>query len=149
MPRSWTARQRRAQSGRMQQYWKRVKAIRQIEKIPLTKARGFYSRGLFRGIAADVAKIVSERYEARRDASGRLYVVRIGRDGKTRRVAPTAVAKSLASTTYEEMVRRLQIHTGWKRAEVRYYLSAYPQWREGVSPLVRGFERGEDNDDDL
>jgi hypothetical protein len=148
MARKWTPADRRAQRERVSKYWERVRLISQVEKIPLSKARDFYSRGLFRGVREDVSKRVADRYEARRDSKGRLYVIRTTPSGKQIRVKPESVERSLASSTYEALVRRLVVHTGFKRADVRAYLAQYPNYRDGISPLFRMIEPIDDGDDE-
>jgi hypothetical protein len=140
MPRKWTPAQRRAARDRQSKYWERVRLISQVEKIPLERARDFYSRGLFRGVREDVHKRVADRYEARRDSQGRLYVIKTTPSGKQVRVKPDAVERSLSSSTYAALVRRLVVHTGWKSGEVRSYLAQYPNYRDGISPLFRMIE---------
>lgn len=148
MARKWTPAQKRAQSERLSKYWERVRRIQDVEKIPLDRARDFYSRGLFRGVREDVSKRVADRYDARRDAQGRLYVIRTTPTGKQQRVKPDAVEKALASSTYEALVRRLSVHTGWNRGQVRSYLAQYPNYRDGISPLYRLAESGFDEDEE-
>lgn len=144
----WTKARREAQSKRLHKYWERVRAISEVEKIPVTKARDYYSRGLFRGVREDASARVADRYKAKRDTLGRLVVERISPTGKRTRVKAEAVERAFALSTYEAMVRRLVIHTGWSRRDVRGYLSAYPQWRDGVSPLYRMAEAREAEEDD-
>lgn len=148
MARKWTARQKREQSQRISKYWERVRRIAEVEKITPTKARDFYSRGLFRGVREDVHKRVADRYEARRDSKDRLYVVRTTPQGKQIRVKPDAVERSLAASTYQALVRRLVVHTGWKPKDVRSYLAQYPNYRDGISPLFRMIEPSETEDDE-
>jgi hypothetical protein len=131
MPR-WSESRRRAHSQAMQRYWSRIRRASQSFGISTKHARDFYKKGMFRGVQDEAVQRFEKHYRAERDREGH---IRILHDGKP--VNPETVPKALRKGFYDAMVGRLQMWTGWTRSQVRRYLSQYPQWREGISPLYR------------